>query len=229
MSSRILLVEDDSNLGYVIQDNLNLAGYQVTICQDGEAAYQTFTRHKFDLCIFDVMLPRLDGFSLASRIRKRDTHTPILFLTAKSLVEDKLEGFKSGADDYIVKPFDMQELLLRMQVFLRRTNGLSTAQQYHIGKYDFNHGNLTLACEGFLKKLTQKEADILKMLCEHQGRLLKREMILNQVWGDDDYFLGRSMDVFISKLRKYLKRDENIAITNHHGVGFQLTLVDKPQ
>lgn len=223
--ARILVVEDDHNLGFVIHDNLSAAGYHITLCRDGERAYHTFIRQPFDLCILDVMLPRLDGFTLAQRLREQDKRTPILFLTAKSMLEDRLTGFKSGADDYIVKPFDMEELILRMQVFLRRANGQSGANLIiELGNYRFDYRNLQLMYREESRNLTQKEGDILKMLCDHQGQLLKRETILQQIWGDDDYFMGRSMDVFISKLRKYLKHDPSIAINNHHGVGFLLTL-----
>ncbi len=224
-NARVLVVEDDQNLRFVIKDNLSLQGYQVTACADGEQAWHTFQHQPFDICILDVMLPKLDGFSLAHQIRQQDTHTPILFLTARSLPEDKLNGFQNGADDYIVKPFDMQELIMRMEVFLKRSKRLDFSQEkYQLGQYIFHYVNLKLDHPHQSRKLTQKEADILKMLCDHQGQLLKREYILKEVWGDDDYFLGRSMDVFISRLRKYLKHDPRIAISNHHGVGFLLTL-----
>ncbi len=223
--AHILLVEDDQNLGYVIQDNLELAGYKVHLVADGLIAQQNYQSQYYDLCILDVMLPKVDGFSLAAYIRQMDPAVPILFLTAKSMIEDKIHAFNKGADDYIVKPFDMQELLLRVQVFLRRSQTnleITNHEEYQIGIFDFDPSNLQLKHPGGVKKLTQKESDILRLLCQNQGQLLKREHILKSVWGDDDYFLGRSMDVFISKLRKYLKKDPNISINNHHGVGFQL-------
>ena len=220
----ILLVEDDQNLGFVIQDNLQMAGYQVMLKTDGVSAFEQFNTHQFDLCILDVMLPKLDGFSLAAQIRKKNQSVPILFLTAKSLIEDKIQGFNMGADDYVVKPFDMQELLLRVRVFLKRGNSIEPQEYYPLGTFEFHYANLQLRDPHQVQKLTQKEADILRLLCQHQGRLLKREHILKSVWGDDDYFMGRSMDVFISKLRKYLKKDPSITISNHHGVGFQLDI-----
>jgi len=222
--AHILLVEDDQNLGFVVQDNLQLAGYRVTLCTDGQSAKDIYMQHQFDLCILDVMLPKLDGFALAAAIRQHSHEVPILFLTAKSMLEDKIQGFEMGADDYIVKPFDMEELQLRVQVFLRRVASSPPLNSFQLGAFEFSHANLQLTYQGQVQKLTQKEADILVLLCQNQGQLLKREQILKSIWGDDDYFLGRSMDVFISRLRKYLKRDPNISISNHHGVGFQLNI-----
>jgi len=222
---RILLVEDDPSLGFVIQDNLVQKGYEVTLCTDGEAGQNAFQSSGFHLCIFDVMLPKKDGFSLAKSVREINADIPILFLTAKSMAEDKLAGFQTGADDYITKPFHLEELLCRIEVFLRRSNGPGSldGKLFQLGNFQFDYANLTLKTkEGNEKNLTQKEAEVLQLLYQHRNRVLKREEILKQVWGDDDYFMGRSMDVFISKLRKYLKDDPQVQIVNHHGVGFRL-------
>jgi DNA-binding response OmpR family regulator len=223
MSAKILLVEDDPNLGFVIKDNLILKGFDVTLCENGADGYQTFQQKPFDLCILDVMMPKQDGFSLAKSIREKNKQVPILFVTAKSMLEDKIAGFESGGDDYIVKPFSMEELLLRISVFLRRSNTTNGHEEvFNIGSFSFNFTNLRLQHASESKILTHKEAEVLRLLCENKNRVLKREEILKAVWGDDDYFLGRSMDVFISKLRKYLKDDPSVQIVNYHGVGFRL-------
>ncbi len=221
----VLLVEDDPGLGFVIRDNLELAGYRVTVRQDGESGLAVFKKIEFDLCILDVMLPKLDGFSLAREIRRLDHDIPILMLTAKTSTEDKHTGFQCGADDYIVKPFDLKELLYRIQVFLKRRNGHDGKTSiFDLGAYHFEWHNLQLKSPDHIRNLTQKEGDILKLLCQHQGKLLKRETILQAVWGDDDYFMGRSLDVFISRLRKHLSHDPRITISNRHGIGFQLNV-----
>jgi len=222
---KILLVEDDPNLGFVIEDNLAIKGYDILRCQDGLQAEEAFNKGAFDLCILDVMLPKKDGFSLAKLFRQQNSHIPILFLTAKSLTEDKLLGFQSGADDYITKPFSLDELVYRIEVFLRRSNVQSPPVPdgiFTVGKFSFDPARLILAKNGNTKTLTQKEAEVLKLLYTNRDRVMKREEILRQVWGDDDYFMGRSMDVFISKLRKYLREDPAIQIVNYHGVGFRL-------
>jgi DNA-binding response OmpR family regulator len=222
---KILLVEDDPSLGFVIQDNLKLKGFDVTLCKDGEEGESTFHNNSFDICILDVMLPKKDGFTIARSIRSKDKSVPILFLTAKSMMEDKLAGFQTGADDYITKPFSLDELICRIDVFLRRStnNPESNGNEvYAVGGFTFDPMNLTLKNNTTEKTLTQKEAEVLKLLYQNRDRVLKREEILKQVWGDDDYFMGRSMDVFISKLRKYLKEDPSIQIVNYHGVGFRL-------
>ena len=224
---RILLAEDDSNLGYVIKDNLEVAGYKVEWCQNGERALECFTGNHFDLCVLDVMLPKMDGFAVASEIRKNDIQTPIVFLTAKAMKEDKINGFRLGGDDYITKPFSIEELILRIEVFLKRAEiKPGTAPIIQLGKYIFDYPNLRLSIENWEKKLTQREADILKIFCHSIGQVVRREEILKDIWGDDDYFLGRSLDVFISKLRKYLQQDEKLSITNFHGVGFKLEIKD---
>jgi DNA-binding response OmpR family regulator len=226
MQAKILLVEDDPSLGFVIKDNLSLRGYDVVLCADGEAGHVAFFQQSFHLCILDVMLPKKDGYTLAREIRQRNHEVPILFLTAKSMVEDKLEGFDSGGDDFITKPFSLEELLCRIDVFLRRKSKqaiIPEAEDVVLGQYQFNYKNLTLSLTpGAVKTLTQKEAEVLRLLYTHRERVLKREEILTSVWGDDDYFMGRSMDVFISKLRKYLKEDPAVQIVNYHGVGFRL-------
>jgi DNA-binding response OmpR family regulator len=221
---RILLVEDDPSLGFVIKDNLSMRGYDVTLCKDGLEGEKSFHSAFYNLCIFDIMLPKKDGFSLARSVRSRNASIPILFLTAKSMMEDKLEGFKSGADDYITKPFSLEELLCRIEVFLRRSPMQVSLDEkvVTLGQYRFDFSNLTLTNDASEKTLTQKEAEVLKLLYQNRDRVLKREEILKHVWGDDDYFMGRSMDVFISKLRKYLKEDTSVQIVNYHGVGFKL-------
>jgi DNA-binding response OmpR family regulator len=222
MSAKILLVEDDPGLGFVIKDNLTHKQYDVTLCTDGEEAYQQFFNQSFDLCILDVMLPKKDGFSLAQSFRSKNQNIPILFVSAKGLIEDKIAGFESGGDDYIVKPFSMEELFYRIEVFLRRTSTPEEETSFTLGSYQFDGNRITLSHSNELKTLTQKEADVLKLLYNNKDRVLKREEILKSIWGDDDYFMGRSLDVFISKLRKYLKHDPSIQIVNYHGVGFRL-------
>lgn len=224
-SKKILLVEDDPNLGFVIKDNLSIRGYDVTLCRDGVEGENTFHQHSFNLLILDVMLPKKDGFSLARSIREKDKEVPILFLTAKSMMDDKLTGFQIGGDDYITKPFSLEELVYRIEVFLRRSGGAEVVADekiFQVGEFTFDPFNLTLRNRTSEKTLTQKEAEVLKLLFQNRDRVLKREEILKKVWGDDDYFMGRSMDVFISKLRKYLKEDPAIQIVNYHGVGFRL-------
>lgn len=222
-SKKILLVEDDPNLGFVIKDNLSIKGYDVTLCKDGEEAEKSFHLNPFNLCIFDIMLPKKDGFSLARSVREKDKHIPIIFLSAKAMIADKLEGFQTGADDYMTKPFSLEELYCRIEVFLKRSRETENTESkvFQIGKYEFNYTNLSLTTDSTLKSLTQKEADVLRLLYLNRDRVLKREEILNPIWGTDDYFIGRSMDVFISKLRKYLKEDPSIQIVNYHGVGFR--------
>lgn len=220
----ILLVEDDMNLGFVIQDNLKMNGYHVHLSQDGKEGLKAFAKGNFDLCLFDVMMPRKDGFSLAEDVRKLNANVPIVFLTAKTMTSDKIKGFKAGADDYVTKPFSSEELLLRIEAILRRTGQTTThiPSGYTLGTYHYDTDNYQLQHPNGDKKLTKKEAEILKILCEHQGKVVERELVLNLVWGDDNYFNGRSLDVFITKLRKYLKADDNVNITNVHGVGFKL-------
>lgn len=220
----LLLVEDDPGLSYVIRDNLELNGYQVRHAPTGTLATQLFSEQTFDLCLLDVMLPEMDGFSLAQKIRSSNPDIPILFITARSLQEDKLKAFSIGADDYIIKPFSMEELLCRISVFLRRSNPAADGLQddLTIGKYLLDTNRLHLCFEGEEIKLTRRESDLLFMLAQKRNHVVKREEILKKLWGDDDYFAGRSLDVFVSRLRKYLKSDPDVQIENHHSVGFQL-------
>ncbi len=224
---KILLVEDDMNLGFVIQDNLSLLNYQVHLSKDGKEGLLAFNKDKYDLCLLDVMLPKKDGFSLAEDIRKIDKNIPIVFLTAKALAEDKVKGFKIGADDYITKPFNMDEFQLRIEAILKRSGKTEQVETniITVGKFTFDTSDYKLRIAGEEdRKLTKKEAEILKLLSQQQGKVIERELILNLVWGDDNYFNGRSLDVFITKLRKYLKADENINIKNIHGIGFALNI-----
>ncbi|MBL7963096.1 MAG: response regulator transcription factor [Flavobacteriales bacterium] len=222
----ILLVEDDPNLGFVIQDNLQRKGYAVHLCRDGKEGLRYFNSNPYDLCILDVMLPQKDGFSLATDIRVTDQHTPIVFLTAKSQTDDRIAGFRAGGDDYLTKPFSQEELQLRIEAILRRTQGRNAdtrnRDEHPLGSFTFDQRNLLLKHADGDRKLTRKEADVLRLLCQHMDNVLPRELVLNMVWGDDTYFLGRSLDVFISRLRKYLKADPRVRIVNVHGVGFKL-------
>jgi DNA-binding response OmpR family regulator len=225
----ILLVEDDPNLGFVIKDNLEGAGYAVDWCKDGEMAIGRFKIKKFNLCIVDVMLPIIDGFTVVHNIREKNEQVPVLFLTAKSMEEDRIKGFEIGADDYIAKPFNMEELLLRIRVFLKRSQASfefpDASRAINIGKFLFRHNQLMLENpdKNKIENLTQKEADLLRLFARNIDIVLKREHILKSVWGESDYFLGRSLDVFISRLRKYLLDDPSIKIVNYHKVGFMLT------
>ncbi len=224
--AKILLAEDDINLSFVIKDNLQDAGYSVVHCPDGEAAWQQFQKNEFDLCLLDINMPVRDGFSLAKKIRQQSDVIPIFFITAKSLPEDKIKGFETGADDYITKPFSMQELLLRMDVFLRRTKKLQAdaVEIFTVGRMKFAYNELKIYDRQTTVSLTQREADLLKFFALHPNKILKREEVLLNVWGKDDYFLGRSMDVFITKLRKHLKADAAIVLETIHGVGFRLSV-----
>ncbi len=222
----IILAEDDPHLGFLIKEGLEGEGFVVSWFNNGQEALSNFTKANFQICLFDVMMPQMDGFTLALEIRKIDAHVPIIFLTAKGLMEDKIEGFRAGADDYLVKPFSMEELLLRMRVFLNRnrktTPSLGQQQQQPIGKYLFHPINFELQLGATIIKLTKKEGALLAMLLQEPGMLIKREVLLAKIWGNDDYFAGRSMDVYISKLRKYLKDDPSIELINHHGMGFMI-------
>ena len=222
--AKVLLAEDDLSLGFVIKDTLQDAGYEVVLCPDGEAAWQQFQKKDFDICLLDINMPLRDGFSLAKKIRQQSDVVPIIFLTAKSLQEDKLKGFQTGADDYITKPFSIEELIMRMDVFLRRTKKLQadTKEEYQIGKLKFVYNELKLFNGTEVITLTQRESDLLRFFAQHINKILKREEVLLNVWGKDDYFLGRSMDVFITKLRKHFKTDPSIVLETIHGVGFRL-------
>ncbi len=223
MKTRILYVEDDPYLGFVTRDNLEIQGYEIVHCENGEKALDCFLDKPFDLCILDIMLPKMDGFSLAEQIRQKDKQIPILFLSAKSLKEDRIRGFRIGADDYIVKPFSIEELTLRIEVFLKRRIVNSrpvTKPVYKFGKYTFQYAQLTLEYEGEVKTLTKRESELILYFVMHMNKVLDREEILKNVWGDDGYFVGRSLDVFISRLRKYFKKDTSISIRNIHGHGY---------
>ena len=227
----ILLVEDDTNLSMVLQDYLEMLNFDITLCRNGKEGLIAFKSGKFNLCILDIMMPVMDGFTLAEEIRKADDKIPIVFLTAKSLKEDRIRGFRIGCDDYISKPFSTEELSLRIQAILKRcmTNfagetGKENGQVYQIGKYQYDSKNMILRFGKEEKVLTRKENALLRLLVDNKNQLLTREVALKSVWGDDDYFIGRSMDVFIAKLRKYLKEDSSISITNVHGTGFKLEM-----
>ena len=234
-ASKILLVEDDQNFGDVLKSYLEMHDYEVTLATDGVMGLETYRKGHFDLCIFDVMMPRKDGFTLAREIREKDKEMPIIFLTAKNLKEDILEGFKIGADDYLAKPFNSEELLLRIQAILRRVNKGAEKEdevkEYIIGQYHFNYPLRILTWKGegeaAQEKLSPKEAHLLKMFCQHKNDVLTRTEALGKIWGEDNYFTARSMDVFVTKLRKYLSRDTNLQIINIHGNGFRLVEKDK--
>ncbi len=219
----ILLVEDDPNLGTLLSEYLNAKGHQCTLKTDGQQGYDAFVKGEFDFLILDVMMPVKDGFTLAEEVRGIDKDVPILFLTAKSLKEDTLQGFSVGADDYMTKPFSMEELLARMNAILRRIQGKEEeVGVYQIGRYRFDVNQQLLFNGDDPQKLTTKENELLRLLCKNLNGVLERNHALKAVWGDDNYFNGRSMDVYIAKLRKYLKSDENVEIVNVHGKGFKL-------
>ena len=226
MKAHLLYVEDDESLSFVTRDNLELQGYKITYCENGKIAMEIIKKESFDLCILDVMLPDVDGFTIAEEIRKFDTQVPIIFLTAKSMKEDRIKGLKLGADDYITKPFSIEELILKIEIFLRRSkvSTPSVPTYLTVGNYLLDHKNLSLKFGDQTKNLTQKEADLLKMFLENKNEVIKRSNILETLWGEDDYFLGRSLDVFISRLRKYLSQDPRIKIENIHSVGFKMKI-----
>ena len=223
---KLLLVEDDPNLSFVISDHLSHEGFEVITAANGEDGLQKFQLYDINLCLVDVMMPKMDGFTLAREIRKRDEFVPILFLTARSMEEDRLKGFEIGGDDYIAKPFSIAELTHRINVFIRRSqpSGLldTSSNLISIGALSFYPSNLEIHSGEKVTTLTQMEADLLKMLLNKRNKLVRREDILVEIWGENDYFKGRSLDVFISRLRKYLKDDSTIELRNHHGVGFSL-------
>ena len=228
--TKILLVEDDPNLGTLLKEYLEAKGYSTVLANDGKKGYDVFSKNKFNICLLDVMMPKKDGYTLAKEIREIDNQIPIVFLTAKSMKEDAIEGFKVGADDYITKPFSMEELLLRIVAILRRTENVSSTESnknnFEIGNYSFDYEHRMLSLNGEEKKLTTKEADLLKLLCLKMNDILDRDFALKSIWNDNNYFNGRSMDVYIAKIRKYLKDDSSIELLNVHGKGFKL-LVSK--
>ena len=222
IKANILYAEDDEALSFLTIDSLGLQGYKLDHYTTGSDAFKAFGKNKYDLCIFDIMLPELDGLELARKIRTTNQQIPIIFLTAKSLKEDRIEGLKTGADDYMTKPYSIEELILKIDVFLKRKFiSEEFEENKYIGNYTYDHSNLKLSFEGTTKDLTQKEGELLHLLSNNKNTILKRSEILQRLWGNDDYFLGRSMDVFISRLRKYLKDDERLKIENVHGVGFR--------
>ena len=228
-STKILLAEDDVNLGNLLSDYLKAKGYETVLAANGDEAFNHFAKGGFNLCLFDVMMPIKDGFTLAKEIRKIDETIPIIFLTAKSMKEDTLQGFKSGADDYISKPFSMEELLARINAVLRRTSPQTkeeVAHVFNIGKYTFDYQKRILVLNNQEQKLTSKENELLRLLCLNQGKMLERTYALKAIWDDDNYFNARSMDVYIAKLRKHLNEDDRIEIMNVHGRGFRFFVHD---
>ena len=223
MKKKILYVEDDSTLAFLTADNLE-EHYDVVHFTNGKDAFDSFKKDRFDLCILDVMLPQMDGFELAEAIRQRNLEVPIIFLSAKTLKEDRIKGLRLGADDYLVKPYSMEELILKIEVFLQRSQKSATPKTniYSLGSFVFDPVNFTVSRDGHSTQLTERESALLKLFIDNKNTILKREKILTELWGTDDYFLGRSMDVFISRLRKIFKDEENIRIENIPRVGFKL-------
>lgn len=223
---KILLVEDDKNLGFVLKDFLEMSKYNVDLKENGDQGYNAFKNKEFDLLLLDVMMPVKDGFTLAEEIRKEDEKTPIIFITAKAMTDDKIKGFKLGADDYITKPFSTEELKLRIEAILKRTkySSLLNSEQslYEFGIFNFMPQNHLLKFKGKEVKLTKKESELLHLLVMNKNDVLRREVALKAIWGENDYFMGRSMDVYITKLRKILKADTSVTITNIHNIGFKL-------
>jgi DNA-binding response OmpR family regulator len=223
---KILYAEDDETLAFLTRDNLEQNNYKVTHCTDGLSCLETFKKENFDICIFDIMLPKMDGFELTGEIRKINPDVPIFFLSSKILKEDRLKGLRLGADDYLVKPFSIEELLLKIGIFLTRSKKNPDLRRtvYEVGPYHFNASDYLLFNETERITLTQREAELLRLFIENEGKVLKREEILKRLWGDDDYFLGRSLDVFISRLRKILAGEKKLSIENLHGIGFRFSV-----
>lgn len=223
---KILLCEDDENLGMLLNEYLQTKGFETELCLDGEAGYKAFTNNSYDFCILDIMMPKKDGFSLAQDIRKLNSNVPILFLTAKTLKEDVLEGFKIGGDDYVTKPFSMEELLYRIEAILRRISVKKSriTSEYKLGKFTFDTQKQLLIIDGKVTKLTTKECELLTMLAQNANNILERNYALKTIWVEDNYFNACSMDVYITKLRKLLKDDPNVEIINIHGKGYKLII-----
>lgn len=222
---RILFAEDDENLGSLLTEFLEDKGYDVTLTVNGEDAYNAFVAGKYDICVFDIMMPKKDGIQLAKEIRMLNTEVPIVFLTAKTMKDDILQGFKVGADDYLTKPFSMEELVLRVEAILRRTSGNNSVMEtYVLGRYKFDTQKQQLSIGETTIKLTTKESELLKLLCANANKVLERNIALKTIWVDDNYFNARSMDVYITKLRKHLKEDPSVEIINVHGKGYKLVM-----
>ncbi len=222
---KVLLAEDDSNLGVLLCEYLQAKEYSADLAHDGEEAYNMFINDKYDLCIFDVMMPKKDGFTLAKEVRMANVEVPIIFLTARNVKEDILQGFKIGADDYLTKPFSMEELTMRIEAILRRTSGESPVlDTYKLGRFKFDTQKQQLIDGESVIKLTTKESELLKLLCSNANKVLERNVALKTIWVDDNYFNARSMDVYITKLRKHLKDDPSVEIINVHGKGYKLVM-----
>ena len=222
---KILYAEDDETLAFLTKDNLEMH-YDVTHCTDGEICLKAFKSEAFDICIFDIMMPKMDGFELSEKIRQLNADVPIIFLSAKTLKEDRIKGLRLGADDYLVKPFSIEELLLKIEIFLKRSQKNTTVENviYTVGKYQFDHKNYLVFTDSEKISLTQREAELLKLFLDNKNVVMKREEILKSLWGNDDYFMGRSLDVFISRLRKILANEKGITIENLHGIGFKFNV-----
>ena len=223
---KMLLCEDDENLGMLLSEYLQAKNYDATLCKDGEEGYREFLKNKFDICVLDVMMPRKDGFTLCGDIKQVNPDMPVIFLTAKALKEDVIDGFKLGADDYITKPFSMEELTYRIDAILHRVKGKQRNEEVivSIGRFTFDRNKQILAIDGEKRKLTTKESELLSILYEHANDVLPRELALNKIWEDDNRVYARSMDVYITKLRKYLRADEEVEILNVHGEGYKLVI-----
>ena len=225
---KLLLAEDDLNLGLLLQEYLQASHFRVTLCRNGKEASDRLRKDTFDLLLFDVMMPEKDGFTLAKEVRTKDKKTPIIFITAKSLKVDKLIGYQVGADDYITKPFDEDELVWKINALLRRTEHKDLSGPIELGQYTFIPTNQELLFNEQVRRITERECEILSYLCQHKNHVVKREEFLTNIWGENDYFLGRSLDVFISKIRKYLKDDPKLSIENVFGVGFIFKVPSRP-
>lgn len=223
---KILLVEDDKVMAFLLEQNLKAEGYLVKSCYDGESALMNFRQKKYDLCLVDVMLPKMDGFSLAKIIKKENEKIPLVFLTARNMVPDKIKGFKTGADDYVVKPFDIHELLFRIKAILRRTNGEVIVQnkEKKLGGYKFNPLTRELSKDGTILKLSAKEADLLNLFIDNKNQMLPRQIILQKVWGDDNFFNSKSLDVYLTRIRKIFSDDPELELVNIHGTGYRFVV-----
>lgn len=221
--SKILYAEDDETIAFLIQDSLENY-YEIEHCSDGKSAFEAFNTKDFDICLLDIMMPEMNGFDLAQKIRDKNAEIPIIFTSAKALKEDRIKGLKIGADDYLVKPFSIEELILKIEIFLKRSKKTETfPQKYKVGKYNFDPKNYTLNDTQNTITLTQRESDLLLYFIRHKNTVLKRQDILKAIWGDDDYFMGRSLDVFISRLRKVFAEEDTVSIENIHGIGFRFS------